>query len=106
MIFQGATCKQRFLPFISVYRVNKWSEVRGFVDCQGYTVKPVLSSHPWEAEKVVAGGRWLLNTVQIYRYMNFGQLSSGCLIQVGCLIEVTTNTGLTIFVGTVCLDAP
>ena len=26
----------------------------------------------------------------------FGQLSSGCLIQVGCLIEVTTNTGLTV----------
>ena len=26
-----------------------------------------------------------------------GQLSSGCLIQVGCLIEVTTNTGLTVF---------
>ena len=25
-----------------------------------------------------------------------GQLSSGCLIQVGCLIEVTTNTGLTV----------
>ena len=27
----------------------------------------------------------------------FGQLSSGCLIQVGCLIEVTTNTGLTVY---------
>ena len=26
----------------------------------------------------------------------FGQLSSGCLIQVGCLIEVTTTTGLTV----------
>ena len=26
-----------------------------------------------------------------------GQLSSGCLIQVGCLIEVTTNTGLTVY---------
>ena len=25
-----------------------------------------------------------------------GQLSSGCLIQVGCLIEVTTNTALTV----------
>ena len=25
-----------------------------------------------------------------------GQLSSGCLIQVGCLTEVTTNTGLTV----------
>ena len=25
-----------------------------------------------------------------------GQLSSGCLIQVGCLIEVTTNTGSTV----------
>ena len=28
----------------------------------------------------------------------FGQLSSGCLIQVGCLIEVTTNTGLTVLI--------
>ena len=28
--------------------------------------------------------------------MILGQLSSGCLIQVGCLIEVTTNTGLTV----------
>ena len=27
------------------------------------------------------------------------QLSSGCLIQVGCLIEVTTNTGLTVYHG-------
>ena len=27
-----------------------------------------------------------------------GQLSSGCLIQVGCLIEVTTNTGFTVMV--------
>ena len=45
---------------------------------------------------MAAEGRWLLNTVQIYKSMNFGQLSSGCLIQVGCLIEVTTNTGLTV----------
>ena len=28
----------------------------------------------------------------------FGELSSGCLIQVGCLIEVTTNTGLTVHI--------
>jgi len=26
-----------------------------------YTVKPVLSSHQWEAQKVAAYGRWLLN---------------------------------------------
>ena len=34
-----------------------------------------------------------------FKYMSLqilGQLSSGCLIQVGCLIEVTTNTGLTV----------
>ena len=34
----------------------------------------------------------------------FGQLSSGCLIQVGCLIEVTTNTGLTVFNGKQCMS--
>ena len=33
----------------------------------------------------------------------FGQLSSGCLIQVGCLIEVTTDTGLTVLC---CWKAP
>ena len=34
----------------------------------------------------------------IYRSQRIlGQLSSGCLIQASCLIEVTTNTGLTVY---------
>ena len=52
------------------------------------TVKPVLSSHPWEAKNVAAEGRWLLNTVQICKSTNFGAaflwlLNTGWLLNRG-----------------------
>ena len=54
------------------------------------TVKPVLGSHPWEAQK----GRWLLNRGETK--LKFGNILFGSLIQVGCFIEVTANLGLTV----------
>jgi len=60
------------------------------------TVKPVFSSHTRETQKVAAKGRWLLTGVNISTKLMFGNILFGCLRQVGCLIEVTANTGLTV----------
>jgi len=35
--------------------------------------------------------------VNIRTKLKFGNILYGCLRQVGCLIEVTANTGLTVF---------
>jgi len=61
-----------------------------------FTVKPVLSSHPREAQKwpLKAGG--CLIEVNIRTKLKFGNIVYGCLRQVGCLKEVTANTGLTV----------
>jgi len=61
-----------------------------------HTVKPVLSSHTREAQKVAALGRWLLNRGEYQYKFNIWEhfvwlLKTGC-----CLREVTTNTGLTV----------
>jgi len=54
------------------------------------TVKPVLSSHPSEAQK--SG----LEKVNISTKLKFGNILCGCLRQVGCFIKVTANTGLNV----------
>jgi len=59
------------------------------------TVKPVLSSHTREAQKVAAKGRSLL-TGGKYQYKIKVWEHSVWLQQVGCLIEVTATTGLTV----------
>jgi len=51
----------------------------------------VLSSHTREAKK---GG--CLTEVNISTKLMFWNILFGCLRQVGCLIEVTANTGLTV----------
>ena len=66
------------------------------------TVKPVLSNHTTEAQKVAAQGRWLLKAggclikVNISTKLTFGNIFIGCFRQIGCLIEVNVNTGLTV----------
>ena len=55
------------------------------------TVKPVLSSHTREAQKVAAYGRWLLNRGEYQYKFNIWE-HFVCLLKTGwCLIEVTTN---------------
>jgi len=59
------------------------------------TVKPVLNSHTREAQKsgCLSG---CLKEVNISTKLKFGNILFGCLRQVGGLIEVTANTGLTV----------
>ena len=61
----------------------------------GSSIKPVLSSHPREAQKWPLKGGGCLMEVNIRTKLKFGNIVYGCLRQVGCLIEVTANTGLT-----------
>jgi len=58
---------------------------------------PVISSHQREAQKwpLTAGG--CLMEVNIRTKLKFDNILYGCLRQVGCLIEVTANTGLTVY---------
>jgi len=63
-----------------------------------HTVKLVLSSHPMEAQKWHLKGGGCLMEVNIRTKLKLGNIVYGCLRQVGCLIEVTANTGLTVFV--------
>jgi len=60
------------------------------------TVKPVLSSHLREAQKWSLKAGAFLMEVNIRTKLKFGNILYGCLRQVGCLIEVTANTGLTV----------
>ena len=55
----------------------------------------MLSSHTPEAQTVADG---CLTEVNISTNLTFGNMLFGCLRQVGCLIEVTANTGLTVHV--------
>lgn len=58
------------------------------------TDKPVLSSQYWEVQTVAALHRWLYNRGQMYiSKMPVWECGNGCLIEVGCQIEVITNTG-------------
>ena len=57
----------------------------------------MLSSHTREAQKCLlkAGGCFI--EVNISTKLTFGNIFIGCLRQVGCLIEVTANTGWTVY---------
>jgi len=57
------------------------------------TVKPVLSSHLKEAQN---GG--CLAEVNISTKLKFGNILYGCSRQVGCLIRVTANSGLSVII--------
>ena len=60
------------------------------------TVNPVLNSHTREAQKWLLKAGGCLNELNISTNWKFGNILFGCLKQVGCLIEVTANTGLTV----------
>jgi len=60
------------------------------------TVKPVLSSHPREVQKWPLKAGAFLMEVNIRTKLKFGNILYGSLRQVGCLIEVTANTDLTV----------
>ena len=58
------------------------------------TVKPVFSSHTREAQKWLLKAGGCLTEVNISTKLMIGNSLFGFLRQVGCLIEVTANTGL------------
>jgi len=73
----------------------------------GHTVKPVLSSHPREAHKVAAYGRWLLNRGEYQYKIKVWEHSVWLLKrQVGWLIQVTANSSLTAYICFIFLFGP
>jgi len=69
-----------------------------FIKCwNANTVKPVLYSHTRKHKKWLLKAGGCLTEVKISTKLTFGNILFGCLRQVGCLIEVTANTGLTVY---------
>ena len=60
------------------------------------TVKPVLSSHQGKHKKWLLKASGCLAEANNSTRLKFRNILYGCLIQVGCLIKVTANSGLTV----------
>ena len=69
-----------------------------WVDCNisGYNCSMIKTTVKPEATQG-KHKKWLLSKVNIRTKLKFGNILFGCLRQVGCLIEVTANSGLTVF---------
>ena len=62
-----------------------------------YTVKPMNKGHPRERQNMVLQTSGLYLEVTLFYFIKEGLLKCGLHLHVGLYLEVTFNTGLTVF---------